>query len=183
MIVCEGADREVKYFSAIDTGVPRRINIIVESPDENKSSPEWVKDCAAHQEQTQRLDWKRGDELWLVLDVDTWEEKHLRELGLLCKEMAGNWNCAISNPCFEIWLLMHYTETIPEFKQGQKNSKQIKEYLHQTTITGYNADEAMKLIHSAIATAKALDQPPDYFFPAPNTTKVYQLIEALQQKL
>lgn len=110
------------------------------------------------------------------MDVDTWEKKHLIELGKLCREATGNWNCAISNPCFEIWLLMHYTETIPEFEQAHTSSKEVKKYLHQITTTGYNVEEAMKLIDNAVATAKALD-------PTPNTTKVYQLIEALQQKL
>lgn len=118
-----------------------------------------------------------------MLDVDTWEEKHLRELGKLCQESQGKWNCAISNPCFEIWLLMHYTETIPIFEQGHKSSKEVKAYLHATTGTGYNAEAAMKLIDSALVTAKALDQNSDYFFPVSNTTKVYQLIEALQKKL
>ena len=32
LIVCEGADREVKYFRSFDTGVvPRRVNIVIES--------------------------------------------------------------------------------------------------------------------------------------------------------
>ncbi len=35
---------------------------------------------------------------------------------------------------------------------------------------------------TALQRAKSLDKTPDHFFPAPNTTKVYQLIEALQKK-
>lgn len=179
MIICEGSVREVEYFEQFLIKASQRIILIVESPEGHRSSPAWVQDCAAYHEEKEKLDWNRGDELWLVMDVDRWEQEQLIAIGKLCQEYSGNWECAISNPCFEIWLLLRYTDTIPTLEK----SKQVKQHLDEVTGDGYRIRTALPMLTTAIQRAKTLDQDPTHFYPAPNTSKVYQLIEALQQKL
>lgn len=52
-------------------------------------------------------DFHKGDEAWLMVDVDDWPAK---ELGSLVEWMRSDsrYHLAISNPKFELFLLMHF---------------------------------------------------------------------------
>lgn len=47
VIICEGADREVKYFRAL-AQESKHVKVEVVSPEEHKSAPKWLLDCAAN---------------------------------------------------------------------------------------------------------------------------------------
>lgn len=53
-----------------------------------------------------------GDEFWLVCDTDHWVEpnhiKNLVDVIRPCKQR--NIGIALSNPCFDLWLLLHFSE-------------------------------------------------------------------------
>ena len=66
-----------------------------------------------------------GDELWLVIDKDRWKDAQLSEVTQLV--MQKGYYLADSNPCFELWLLLHhrslecYTELeLAELKENRK---------------------------------------------------------------
>jgi hypothetical protein len=48
---------------------------------------------------------KPFDRVWLVLDVDRWTHKMLAAVARDCR--TAGYALAVSNACFEIWLLMH----------------------------------------------------------------------------
>jgi hypothetical protein len=49
------------------------------------------------------------DEAWVVVDKDQWPEEHLSELHAW-SQTKGNYGFALSNPKFEIWLLLHFED-------------------------------------------------------------------------
>jgi hypothetical protein len=59
-----------------------------------------------------------GDEFWLVCDCDHWiEDGHIKNLAQviqLCRQKGIQ--VALSNPCFELWLLLHFAEFPSEAK-------------------------------------------------------------------
>jgi hypothetical protein len=53
-----------------------------------------------------------GDQFWLVCDCDHWvEPNHIGNLTLVLQECRQKGvHVAISNPCFDLWLLLHFAE-------------------------------------------------------------------------
>lgn len=112
-IACEGGKREPEYFKTFEY-LSRKIKVdIIEDKvtDEEliptlvtKSAPKWVlQRVVTYIEQEGLID---EDQLWIVMDVDRWEEEHLREIAMYC-EQHPNWHIVLSNPCFEVWLYFH----------------------------------------------------------------------------
>lgn len=52
-------------------------------------------------------DFRSSDEAWLIVDVDTWDREELHEL-LRWQEADLRHHLAVSNPKFEIFLLMYF---------------------------------------------------------------------------
>jgi len=50
------------------------------------------------------FNFKSPDELWMIIDRDEWT--NIDEISTLCKN-EGNFYLALSNPCFEFWVLLH----------------------------------------------------------------------------
>lgn len=175
VIICEGAKREPQYFELLAEG-SKKIKVEIITPQENKSSPDWLLDAAAEFVSAYQLGEK--DQLWFVLDVDAWEPEQLVKLGKTCAENKV-WSCAISNPCFEVWLFMHYADIS---KSTAENCGEFKVELPEIVKGGYNKKSAIENLEKAIARAMAVDSNQDHFMPNPKSTKVYQLVEALLEK-
>ncbi len=127
VIVAEGEVTEPTYFEdlAFDARFRHpRVDIQVLPAISGLSSPKHVID---------RLDKVRrksslyeGDELWLVIDKDQWKDRTLSEVAQQIRQKG--YHLADSNPCFELWLLLHhrsldsYTET--ELKALTENKKE-----------------------------------------------------------
>lgn len=116
----------------------------------------------------------------MVMDVDRWRQEDIHAINKTCQEQQPIWHCAISNPAFEIWLLMHYQEV---GELAENPPKSLKNYFHQSINGGYKLEVALLSVAKAIKQAKKLDRTPTHYFPDPYQSKVYQLVEALQKQL
>lgn len=103
VIATEGEKTEKQYFEGMFRS--SRLQIHVLETDDGRSAPLHVRN---------RLDLFRDDyqlqatdELWLVIDTDRWAPAHLSELAQ--ESQTGRYGLAVSNPCFETWLLLHFT--------------------------------------------------------------------------
>jgi hypothetical protein len=175
VIICEGAKREPQYLELLAED-SKKIKVEIITPKENKSSPDWLLDAAAEFVSEYQLGKK--DQLWFVLDVDAWKPEQLIKLGKTCEENKV-WSCAISNPCFEVWLFMHYADIS---KATAENCGEFKAELPKIVEGGYRKEEAIQNLEIAITRAKLADSNPTHFMPNLKSTKVYQLIEALLEK-
>lgn len=92
---------------------------------------------------------------------------------------ATNYGLAVSNPKFELWLLMHFEDAA-----GAATSQQCSERLNRY-LPGYDKGhiDTGKLkpgIASAVARAQQKDQPPCTDWPRSSGTTVYRLVEKLK---
>ena len=107
IIACEGEKTEAQYlnFSFL---LNSRVKLLVIPSESGKSAPKHILDnlkaCATD------LDLKQEDQLWLVADVDRWPYE--TQLKAIMNKKIGKLpvNIALSNPCFELFLYLHFSE-------------------------------------------------------------------------
>ena len=128
LVVCEGEVTEVSYFKEF----PRyeRIHGIQIDPIGVGCDPETVVNHAIKKMQEKERKSRKGsgsayDEIWAVFDID----EHDKDRVYTAKRNAEKHgiNIAISNPCFEIWLLMHLEDS-RSYVEGSELTKRIRRY-------------------------------------------------------
>lgn len=181
-IACEGGVREPAYFQLFEHMSERiKVDIIEdivrnkELP-ETKSAPKWVLDRAVKYIEKEGL--IDEDELWFVMDIDKWKEDQLRNIANYCKDYP-NWHIVLSNPCFEVWLYLHKRTSLSDL--DNISCKALKRTIATFDSKGYHPYEFIPDLPDAIKNAKSIDKNTSHFLPKENTTKVYQLGEALLQ--
>ena len=193
----EGSETEKKYFEDFrksdyfnDSGLIEIISL--QRPKNRGSDPISVKKLL--QEAKRDYRFKPTDEFWLLIDRDNWEEIHHHNFDTLVQDCQKerNFFLAMSNPCFEIWLLLHFVE-IQSLSDTEKQSifmnKKIsnkKNYIDQIlsnyTGRGYNKRPNPLIFlprtYVAIERAQSLDS--DHFdYSKGLGTHVYKLIKKL----
>ena len=140
--------------------------------------------------------FKPTDEFWLIIDRDHWETIHNIDFDKLIAECEAekNFYLAMSNPCFEIWLILHL-KNVTEFSEEELSKISINQKIsnkkhHIDTVLenligdgrGYNKtpnpEEFLPLTNNAIERAKALSNPNEKY-PTSIGTDVYKLVEKL----
>ncbi|MFN8256410.1 MAG: RloB family protein [Bacteroidales bacterium] len=180
--------RESKYFN--DSGLIETISL--KRPKKRGSDPLSVKKLL--KEAKESYPFKKNDEFWLIIDRDHWENIHnvnFVELAEDCKR-EKNFYLALSNPCFEIWLLLHLTDISAFSLEDQKkiflnekissSKNYIDGVLGDLIGRGYNKIPNPKVflphIYKAIARAKLIDKK-NSDYPKTLGTYVYKLVEKL----
>ncbi|ROO77324.1 RloB family protein [Vibrio crassostreae] len=211
VIAPEGVSTEVNYFLGIKSKLSRRFEQLIEilvikrgeqedEPEEKdkaigSSAPKQVLDYA--ESYIQSLDTlfnKNMDSLTLVLDKDRWSDKQLSEVYQLCNQK--DYELLVSNPAFELWLLLHHCDVssldaelqekifknkgIPK-KQAAFLKEYLKEHVNGFDYKNLNIDDFYPLIENAIANAEKLDRP-EKGWPNELGTTVDQLIKKLPLK-
>lgn len=195
VIASEGKDTERIYFKALakEYANPRvHVHVLERSEDEkNNSSPEHVLKQLNDYKTQYALE--ADDELWLVVDKDSWTDGMLSRVAAVCAKDAAM-NMALSNPYFELWLLLHLEDatslTPEEYKmwlENRRKSKNADPYLkvrlrqklgsyHESS---YDAPALVVNVETAIERARRLDKGPDDRWPQTLGTRVYLLAESV----
>lgn len=111
LVVCEGRVTEPEYFNALKKTCrnPRVSVEVVEGrgvPLSVVRAAKTLKDHASARARREHDDNLSYDSAWCVYDVDDHPHHHeAREMA-----EANSINLAISNPCFELWLLLHFRD-------------------------------------------------------------------------
>ena len=187
-IATEGTEREPDYFRLFD-GIDRiKVDIIEpEISDEEDvlekrkaSSPSKVLDKVKAYIAENQLSADDGDSLWCVIDVDRWPQEQIEELHAFCTQ-KDNWNLVISNPCIEIWLLYHKRADLTDL--GILAAQDAKQALDKIEKGGYYYIKSLPLMLNAIENSRKADTNPDGYMPELLQTKVYQLGNALYERM
>lgn len=171
------------------------VHILERSENEqNNSSPEHVLNQL--NDYKSKYDLEADDELWLVVDKDRWTEAMLSHVATECSQEVAM-HMALSNPCFELWLLLHMEDAASlspeEQEQWMKNrrrSKNADPYLkvrlrqkmgsyHESS---YDALTLIAHIEDAIERARALDKNPTDRWPQTLGTRVYLLAKSVMNR-
>lgn len=197
----EGTLTEKKYFENFRNSNHFNDNGLIETiplkrPKGSGSDPISVKRLLKQAKEA--YNFKRTDEFWLIIDRDHWEEIHHHNFDELiedCKK-EGNFYVAMSNPCFEIWLVLHLKD-MNEFSDEEKmllmkNNRFSSKKHHIDKVLenliddgrGYNKKPDPKIflprLDIAIQRAKKLDYNKEDY-PTSLGSHVYKLIEKLKK--
>jgi RloB-like protein len=135
---------------------------------------------------------KEGDELWMVIDRDkqSWSTQQIAEVARLC--VQKRYGFALSNPCFEFWLLLHrkdiseYSSAVREelfrnLKTGNRGRVEIELIAICGTYnkSNLNVDDYLPHVNVAIQRAEALTQNVNERWPDYLGSHVYKLVKKL----
>ena len=122
-------------------------------------------------------DFRAGDEAWLVVDVDDWGKDEFAEL-LAWQAVDDRHHLAVSNPKFELFLVMHFEKangcTTPE-KVDAALKKHWARYAKRVPPTQFSA----KQVRGAVENAKAKRASCKDALPAPGMTDAHLLVEKI----
>lgn len=174
VIASEGAVREKEYFEEL-AKLSSRVRIkVLEREEPTKSAPKWIIDSAAKYKEDVGL--AQDDQLWIVIDVDRWKEDQLREISITCRA-TSNWNLALSNPCFEVWLYLHVEDIR---NSTSTRCQELKTELNTKLKGGYNKVEFVRKLKAAHDRSISLDpQPHLHFMPEAMRSKMHLLTTEL----
>jgi hypothetical protein len=183
LIVSEGENTEPEYFRGFAKAC-RNPRVDVEIAPEH-GVPKTVVEVARDRKKEAEKDAAREkddnliyDSVWSVFDID--EHPRVGE----AKEMArdNGIDLAISNPCFELWLLLHFQEN-PGMQDRaamkKKLKKHVPEYDKHVDYATYSAG-----YEQAVARSRKMDQAAEEAHdPHRNpTTGVCELTELIRTK-
>ena len=198
VIASEGKDTERIYFKALAKEYMNpcvHVHILERDDDEiNNSSPEHV--LKQLDDYKNQYELEADDELWLVVDRDRWTDAMLSRVATACAQ-NGYMRMALSNPCIELWLLLHLVDVtaLPPAEQqlwmeNRRKSKHADPYLkvrlrqelgayHESN---YDAQMLVGHVETAIKRARLLDKNPADRWPQTLGTRVYLLAESVMNR-
>ena len=173
---------EDKYAPAQYFGIfgSRKVQIKILETVDGQSAPQYVLERL--DKFKEMYDLNEEDELWLLLDVDRWVKP--TQLIAVCPEARQKgYQLAISNPCFEIWLSLHFSDLNLDDKTCSDFEARIRKILG--SYNKCNLDLAMykPRIQDAIDRSRSLDSNPNAPWPSTLGSHVYKLVESILQSL
>ncbi len=181
VIACEDTHAVKQYFARFRT---RKVQFIVLPTEDGSSSPQHVLD---------RLDeFKRaeatqpGDRFWVCIDTDHWvQANHIKKLAEVLRQCRQKgYDVAINNPCFEIWLLLHFEDYSPVTPTACVDVERAL----RRAVGSYRKSKGDRLaiepsqVASAVTRAERMDTSPEEVLPSHPMTRVYRLIRLLQDR-
>lgn len=125
-------------------------------------------------------DFRKNDEAWVVVDVDNWDSSEFDEL-VAWAESDSRHHLAISNPKFELFLLMHFGPAkgcTTSQKVDTALKRQLPRYAKRISATQF----AVKDVKTAIENAREKRFCCNEAVPAPGMTDAHLLAERLIEK-
>jgi|LSQX01.1.fsa_nt_gb hypothetical protein len=140
-VAFEGVSTEPKYFEELKNLLSNNDEVICElmtlhrAKNDGKSHPYHVKNGLIQFYNEHKESFDDNDSLWIVIDIDKHfgsgekaKEKYLNFLNTLKTNGQVEIKAAISKPCFELWLLLHYEDVekldLVKLKNNKKTGKQ-----------------------------------------------------------
>ena len=174
IIATEGECTERIYFNALKPPRDETIQLKVLPTKKGHSDPREV--LARLKSYEREAGSGQRDELWLVVDYDSWTEAALDEVSTAVAALP-KYHLALSNPCFELWLVLHFRETSSP-NPSQLQSILAKE-LGSYSKNGYDVEPMKPKVAAAITRAQRMDTPPQEPWPRKPGTHVYRLVARL----
>jgi hypothetical protein len=133
----------------------------------------------------QRGEIQVDDEFWVMLDTDHhFQPNHIKGT-LIALKLArdAGFLIAVSNPCFEVWLLLHHEDLSSEvvFAKPVDVENRLRQVLGSYNKSAIATEQfTMERIAAAIRRARALESKPNNpegLWPTGTGTRVYRLME------
>lgn len=185
LIVVASEDKHAveSYFRRFRT---KRVQFVVLPTEDGRSSPKDVMDGLDRYKRNEATE--ENDQFWICIDSDHWiEAGHIHNLvDVLRQCRQKGYGVAISHPCFELWLLLHFADyTLPKVEVSASCNNVMSQL--KMVVGGYckkNCDRlaiTVSQVHEAVRRARALDASDDDLPNSP-TTRVYRIVEVLKDR-
>jgi hypothetical protein len=135
LLICEGAVTEPGYFNALRTEL-RNPLVEIEIEGRGEGPKSLVERAVLRKKESDRSARKEGkdsqvyDEIWCVFDVD----EHAKLADARQQARDNGIELAVSNPCFELWALLHF-QSQTAYLERQAARSRLKAHL-----PGYDKD-------------------------------------------
>ena len=182
LVIIASEDRYAvrQYFDFFQS---TRIQFKVLGTEDGKSAPEHVLDRL--DEYREEFEIGEGDSFWLVFDCDHWvQPNHVQNLTQVLQQCRQKGiQVALSNPCFDLWLLLHFADfptddslTCNEVADRLRNAAGS---YHKTKVYRLEIDD--EKVSTAVKRA-ADNYPSSEGIPTRLRTAVHLIIQALVAK-
>ena len=194
VIAAEGHCTENIYFDAVKNHLKAsNVHLEILHREDDNSSPESV--YSQIRGFIAEYNIEEDDELWVVVDRDRWTVKSLAHVARLCNQNQ-NLRFCVSNPCFELWLLLHFEdvsqysdEDMGKIVANRRNSRWGRTFLKQRIcdLAGhyseatYDAEAMLENADMAVLRAESLDTCPSDRWPQQIGTRVYLLMRSIMR--
>lgn len=158
LVICGGEKTEVDYFSGLKRLHRARITV--------KPKCDSPANLVRFAERLRNLYPEEFDEVWCVVDVDEFDI----EAASVAAQRAGI-ELAISNPCFEFWLLLHFRDPCGPAKA----CREIVSHLSKC-LTGYDKTK-LDFGHFAERVPAAIERASKIDSAGNPSTGVWRLVE------
>ena len=188
VVAAEDTDAPEQYFEALSF---HRVKVVVLPTPRNSglSAPGHVVERlkAAFELFKEKSEVQEGDEFWVFLDTD----HHVRgthlpgTLTALRTASQAGFEVAFSNPCFELWLLLHHVDVVAGtvFASCDAVGAKLREILGSYNKSAIKTGQfSVSGIPDAIRRARLLESNPDdpqCVWPETTGTHVYRLLERI----
>jgi hypothetical protein len=171
LIVCGGRKTEKSYLDGLKRAERNpSISVVI------KANPRSPSEVVRHAEKIRQQSPDDFDEVWCVFDVD--EFKDLREAeGLASRYKIG---LAVSNPCFELWLLLHFDERTAHCSSYAALLPDLRKHLPKYDKTCLRFEDYVTGISAACVRARALE-PTGHSLDVNPSTGVWQVVELMRR--
>lgn len=172
VIATEGQETEEQYFKIFKkTGV--QVKVI---PSESgRSSPKHILENLDRIKEEYEIG--KRDELWLMADVDRWRSKKLAEITQKARQKG--YGLAISNPCFECWLYLHFDSISEKNLTSVEMETKLRKLLGSYNSSNLDLDRYRGKVKEAVKRSISLDKNPRHRWPRTVGTHVYKVVEKL----
>lgn len=175
VLAVEGERTEVQYFERLQTS---NLKILAIPPVNGNTSPEHILNNLKKYLEKNSL--YEDDLVWLLIDRDRWTQAQLSSVIAQCTQYSTppGINLAVSNPCFEIWLILHHTSDL----NGISSSASAIERLKQLRSNSYNksncpvySEEEINLAISNSLSNSSCNE----ILPSAPGTRIHLLVKAI----
>jgi hypothetical protein len=185
ILATEDTHAPEQYFRNLNFN---QVKVLVLPTTDGESAPAAIVERLCNAYEKTSLNRQLEDEFWLLMDTDHhFQPNHCRgTLQALDRARQKNFGIAISNPCFEVWLLLHHTDLSEPLVPSS-----AAEALLRSTLGSYNKANLdstqfiYALVLAAIQRARRLEElkPAEGYIPSNPGTQLYRLLEAILKNL
>ncbi len=159
VLAFEGNITEEKYFEEFRKSDKFNddliyLHLLTRQEEDTRSAPKQVFE-QLKKEARDEYNFGSKDELWMIIDTDRW--KNIPQIVEACKKQ-NNMFVAVSNPCFEFWLLLHVKDIQEYSPQEQLNLLTNKKVSNRKRYID-------KQIEALIGVFNKLNPRPELFLP------------------
>jgi hypothetical protein len=170
-----------QYFDALHLPARVRVHVVPTGDDGQCAASDVLNRLKRlRKEQGERGDVQEDDQFWMVVDTDHYATgRHTATFSAALKEARdADVRTAVSNPCFELWLLLHLCEVTEQFATAAEVARALAMKLGSYSKTNIPAGALIPHVRDAIERARHLDEGHGGW-PQGTGTQVHLLVEQL----